>query len=126
MSFNRDIISFAILEIDLNLRSILDDISIDDVLVDNPFTIARQETDVTIIITSTAQEPGKQISEPVTLTFVVPKLDTEGIIELMDSKDVMSVRYFNMLGQETFSPNGPTIVVITFTDGTTKAIKLLK
>lgn len=99
---------------------------IDDVLVDNPFTIARQETDVTIIITSTAQEPGKQISEPVTLTFVVPKLDTEGIIELMDSKDVMSVRYFNMLGQETFSPNGPTIVVITFTDGTTKAIKLLK
>ena len=99
---------------------------IDDVLVDNPFTIARQETDVTIIITSTAQEPGKQISEPVTLTFVVPKLDTEGIIELMNSKDVMSVRYFNMLGQETFSPNGPTIVVITFTDGTTKAIKLLK
>ena len=49
-----------------------------------------------------------------------------GIDELVDGKTVASVRYFNMAGQEMQEANGMTIVVTTYTDGTTNAVKVMK
>ena len=41
-------------------------------------------------------------------------------------KTVAGVRYFNMAGQEMQEANGMTIVVTTYTDGTTSAVKVMK
>ena len=42
-------------------------------------------------------------------------------------KEVKSVEYVNMMGQRSLKPfEGVNIVVTTFTDGTTKAIKTIK
>ena len=49
-----------------------------------------------------------------------------GVDELNSGKQVADVRYFNMAGQEMKQPNGLTIQVITFTDGTRTAAKVIK
>ena len=49
-----------------------------------------------------------------------------GIDELNGGKAIANVRYFNMAGQEMQEANGMTIVVTTYTDGTTSAIKVMK
>ena len=49
-----------------------------------------------------------------------------GVNELANGKTVAGVRYFNMAGQEMQEANGVTIVVTTYTDGTTSAVKVLK
>ena len=41
-------------------------------------------------------------------------------------KTVASVRYFNVAGQEMAQPEGMTIMVTTYTDGTTSAVKVVK
>ena len=46
--------------------------------------------------------------------------------ELNADKTVAGVRYFNMAGQEMQEANGMTIVVTTYTDGTTSAVKVMK
>ena len=46
--------------------------------------------------------------------------------ELNAGKTVAGVRYFNMAGQEMQEANGMTIVVTTYTDGTTSAAKVMK
>ena len=46
--------------------------------------------------------------------------------ELMGGKTVAGVRYFNAAGQEMSEANGMTIVVTTYTDGTTEAVKVMK
>ena len=46
--------------------------------------------------------------------------------EMNASKTVAGVRYFNMAGQEMQEANGMTIVVTTYTDGTTSAVKVMK
>ena len=46
--------------------------------------------------------------------------------ELNADKTVAGVRYFNMAGQEMQEANGMTIVVTTYTDGTTSATKVMK
>ena len=46
--------------------------------------------------------------------------------ELVNGKTVAGVRYFNMAGQEMQEANGMTIVVTTYTDGTTSAVKVMK
>jgi len=46
--------------------------------------------------------------------------------ELAGGKEVSGVRYFNMAGQELSQPEGLTIKVTTFTDGTTTATKVIK
>ena len=48
------------------------------------------------------------------------------IDELVNGKTVANVRYFNALGQEMQSANGMTIVVTTYTDGTTSTAKVVK
>ena len=49
-----------------------------------------------------------------------------GVDELNADKTVAGVRYFNMAGQEMQEVNGMTIVVTTYTDGTTSAVKVMK
>ena len=49
-----------------------------------------------------------------------------GVDELANGKTVAGVRYFNMAGQEMNEANGTTIVVTTYTDGTTSAVKVIK
>ena len=49
-----------------------------------------------------------------------------GVDELNADKAVAGVRYFNMAGQEMQQANGMTIVVTTYTDGTTSAVKVMK
>ncbi len=49
-----------------------------------------------------------------------------GVDELNANKPVAGVRYFNMAGQEMAQPSGLTIVVTTYTDGTTSAVKVIK
>ena len=49
-----------------------------------------------------------------------------GVNELNDSKTVANVRYFNVAGQEMAQPEGITIKVTTYTDGTKTSVKVVK
>ena len=46
--------------------------------------------------------------------------------EIEEGQDVVNVRYFNFDGKEINHPEGLTIAVTTFTDGTTKTVKIMK
>ncbi len=67
---------------------------------------------------------GKLPSEQIAYEFVVAPIT--GIDEMMNGKEVAGVRYFNLAGQELSEANGLTIVVTTYTDGTTSAVKVIK
>ena len=67
---------------------------------------------------------GKSESLHVGCSFVVTP--RTGLDELNGEKAVAGVRYFNMAGQEMTQANGLTIVVTTYTDGTTTATKVVK
>ena len=71
-----------------------------------------------------AVAPGKLPSEEIAYEFVVAPLT--GISEMVEGKTVANTRYFNMAGQEMQEANGPTIVVTTYTDGTTSTAKVMK
>ena len=75
-------------------------------------------------VTATAKEDGKLISDVATETISFEAWD--GVDELVNGKAVAGVRYFNMAGQEMQQANGVTIVVTTYTDGTTSAVKVMK
>jgi hypothetical protein len=49
-----------------------------------------------------------------------------GVDEFNADKAVAGVRYYNMAGQEMQEANGMTIVVTTYTDGTTSTAKVMK
>ena len=93
--------------------------------VENPFTIARGEEDVTVTVVATAQD-GDKLMNTSTIEYVIPAIVEQAVNELFTGKTVASVRYFNMMGQETTTANGATIVVTTYTDGTTTATKVMK
>ena len=72
---------------------------------------------------------GKNPSNVVNVGFTVDentKPDPSAVNELNGEKAVAGVRYFNMAGQEMQEANGMTIVVTTYTDGTTSAVKVMK
>ena len=71
-----------------------------------------------------AVAPGKLPSTEIAYEFVVSPFT--GISEMAADKAVASVRYFNMAGQEMQQANGMTIVVTTYTDGTTSSVKVMK
>lgn len=71
-----------------------------------------------------AQAPGKEWSEATPVTFTITPRTS--IDELNAGKAVAAVRYFNVAGQEMQQPQGLTIVVTTFTDGTSSAVKVMK
>lgn len=51
---------------------------------------------------------------------------TTSINETTVGKQIAGIRYFNMAGQEMTEANGLTIIVTTYTDGTSSAVKVLK
>ena len=65
---------------------------------------------------------GQNVSMDVAYEFTV----ATALDELMGGKTVAGVRYFNMAGQEMQQAEGLTIVVTTYTDGTTSAVKVIK
>ena len=67
---------------------------------------------------------GKLPSYNIAYEFVVSP--ATGLVELDANKTVAGVRYFNMAGQEMQEANGMTIVVTTYTDGTTSTVKVVK
>ena len=71
-----------------------------------------------------AVAPGKLPSTDIAYEFVVSPFT--GISEMAADKAVASVRYFNMAGQEMQQAEGLTIVVTTYTDGTTSSMKVMK
>ena len=73
-----------------------------------------------------AVAPDKLPSEQIAYEFVVEPEPLTGISEMMTGKTVAGVRYFNLAGQEVTEANGLTIVVTTYTDGTTSAVKVMK
>ena len=58
------------------------------------------------------------------LEFKTPGMT--GINEAAVDKQVAGVRYYNIAGQEMTEANGLTIVVTTYTDGTTSTAKVMK
>ena len=70
---------------------------------------------VTYVVTATAQGAGKLISDEASKTITFAAWD--GVDELVNG---------NMAGQEMQQANGVTIVVTTYTDGTTSAVKVMK
>ena len=78
----------------------------------------------TYMVEAYAIAPNKTESDHIWDGFTVSKLvDVE---EILAGKAVAGVRYFNMAGQEMQQANGLTIVVTTYTDGTTTSAKVMK
>jgi len=50
----------------------------------------------------------------------------DDVTELAANKEVKAVRYYNAMGQQMSEPNGITIVVTEYTDGTTDTKKVLR
>ena len=79
------------------------------------------------VVHAIATMPGKLDSPDGGVFFTI--LEGEGpvgIDELAGGKQVAGVRYYNALGQEMQEANGMTIVVTTYTDGTTSTAKVVK
>jgi len=68
--------------------------------------------------------PGKLDSAVNFVQFVVTP--RTGMTDVMTGKTIASQRYYNVAGQEMQEANGLTIVVTTYTDGTTNTVKVVK
>ena len=75
-------------------------------------------------IVAYAVAPGKANSYEIAYEFEVTAIT--GLSELANGKTISNVRYFNMAGQEMTEANGLTIVVTTYTDGSTSTAKVVK
>ena len=67
---------------------------------------------------------GKVPSDDVQYWFVISP--TISVNEVNGDKAIARVRYFNMAGQEMPEPDGMTIIVTTYTNGTTSTMKVMK
>ncbi len=76
------------------------------------------------VVEAYAVVPDKRDSDIAEETIVIN--DMTNVNELVNGKTVASKRFFNMAGQEMTEANGVTIVVTTYTDGTTSAVKVIK
>ena len=85
--------------------------------------VVREYGEVTVLARAKAE--GKAMSDEAERTFTLND-DATSVNELVNGKTVAGVRYFNMAGQEMQEANGITIVVTTYTDGTTSAVKVIK
>ncbi len=86
-----------------------------------PVTVSGEGTHT---VKARAKADGKDWSEVESVDIKIDK--TTSVNELVNGKTVAGVRYFNMAGQEMQEANGITIVVTTYTDGTTSAVKVIK
>ena len=74
-----------------------------------------------------AAKNGMANSEVATFSYEIKEGATPTAVnEIVNGKTVAGVRYFNMAGQEMKEANGVTLIVTTYTDGTTSAVKVMK
>ena len=99
------------------------------------YTIDRGEEDIVIAYYAAAIADVEGYDEVVpgisrTIYEIVPMKENDGpvsgIDEVMGGKTIAAVRYFNMAGQEMQQANGLTIIVTTYSDGTTSITKVVK
>ena len=84
-----------------------------------PFT-----EDGVYVVEGRAKAQDKEWSEADRVEFeITPRT---AVNELNGAKAIASVRYFNVAGQEVAQPEGMTIVVTTYSDGTKVATKVVK
>ena len=96
----------------------------DYTLYTGPFTV---DDEGKYMVEAYAIAPNKEKSTFVYTGFEVTVIqDITALNELLGGKEVANVRYFNLAGQEMQEANGMTIVVTTYTDGTTSAVKVMK
>ncbi len=97
--------------------------------ITNPTIFQREAQNYTVYVYAVATNAAGSTSTVVT-SVVIPAKEQEpdptSINEMNAGKTVAAVRYFNMAGQEMQEANGMTIVVTTYTDGTTSAVKVMK
>ena len=93
--------------------------------VTNPFTVNLTDHAQTIELVAVAHIPGQTDGET-SFTAEIPAKTPTGVDELTSGKQVANVRYFNALGQEMQQANGMTIIVTTYTDGTSSTVKVMK
>ena len=96
--------------------------------VENPESFTREAEDYVVTVIAVATYVNGEVveSEPVAVTVSKKQENPTSIDEMNAGKTVANVRYFNMAGQEMTQANGMTIVVTTYTDGTTNAVKVMK
>ena len=94
---------------------------VEDAIYDEAFALTQ---DGEYYIDFWATAPDMLDSSHGGLIFTIDQ--TTGLSELLNGKTVAGVRYYNMAGQEITEANGLTIVVTTYTDGTTSAVKVVK
>ncbi len=111
---------------DENGELILDEETNEPIEVENPSTYMRGEEDKTFYVMAVAINEAGETWIDAPATVVVPAKKPTSVNELVNGKTVAGVRYFNMAGQEMQEANGITIVVTTYTDGTTSAVKVIK
>jgi hypothetical protein len=58
--------------------------------------------------------------------YVYAAVSTPTAVDELTAKTVAGVRYYNVMGQEMAQPEGMTIQVTTYTDGTTSTVKVMK
>ena len=104
------------------------------------FTIDPGENTYELSITDASGEPIEY--QPLrtgvdTYSFVMPDGEVNinvtfseapitGVNDINAGKTIANVRYYNMAGQRVAQANGATIVVTTYTDGTTRTVKMMK
>jgi len=70
---------------------------------------------------------GSNVELPVTnIQYTYEQSQGTGVNEMVNGKTVAGVSYFNMAGQEMPQANGLTIMVTTYTDGSTSAVKVVR
>jgi hypothetical protein len=63
---------------------------------------------------------------PVNINVTFSEAPFTGVNDVNAGKTIANVRYYNMAGQRVAQANGATIVVTTYTDGTTRTVKMMK
>ena len=86
----------------------------------------NERDDLTDYEFSYVEEENDRYAYVWTIPEVAQAAPVTGIEEKASDKQVASVRYFNAVGQEMQEANGVTIVVTTYSDGTTSTIKVMK
>ncbi len=69
---------------------------------------------------------GTNVELPVTEIGYTYENTPTGVTEIAQGKTVAGVRYFNIDGKEMMQPQGLTIAVTTYSDGTSKTEKIMK
>ena len=77
------------------------------------------------VVHAIATKSGKSDSPDGGIFFLIWNGD-DAVSELVNCKTVVGERYFNVAGQEMPQADGTTIVVTTFTDGSTTTTKVVK